>query len=267
MREPTQSLCRSTFIVALGLSVLAIFQGGVCAQAPDAVASQTGLALQPSVASAQTAVTEIGDAVALSRRYEMAIRIYSTAPIKTPEIWNKMGISYEMMLNTQQAVRCYKESLKLDPGNPFVLNNLGTLYESTRDYGNADRMFRKALSINPHFARIYKNLGFSLVAQQKYEAGRAALERAIALDPKVFEDTGDPTSGSGAPVHERGAMFYYMAQACARIGQTGRAIEYLAISLNDGFVDPQQVAMDSNFAAIVRDPAFRQLLAQQQRSQ
>jgi tetratricopeptide (TPR) repeat protein len=250
-------------IVAISVPAAPIFQIDARAQALDRPAPQASSDFPPAVKSAQAAVVEIGDAVALNRRYETAIRIYATAPIKTAEIWNKMGISYQMMFNTKEAIRCYRESLKVNPDDPKVLNNLATLYESMKDYGTADRLLRKALAIDPHFARIYKNLGLSLVAQRKYEEGRAALERAIALDPTVFEDAGDPTSGSGAQVHERGAMFYYMAQACARIGQTGRAVDYLAISLNDGFTDPQQVAMDSNFAAIVRDPAFQQLLAQQ----
>ena len=67
----------------------------------------------------------------------------------TAAIWNKMGIAYQMMFNSKDAMRCYKESLKLDPANPQVLNNLGTVYASLKEYGQADRMYRKALKIDP----------------------------------------------------------------------------------------------------------------------
>ena len=267
MRKPAHFLCHSVLIVAISVPAAPIFQIDARAQALDRPAPQASSDFPPAVQSAQAAVVEIGDAVALNRRYETAIKIYATAPIKTAKIWNKMGISYQMMFNTKEAIRCYRESLKVNPDDPKVLNNLATLYESMKDYGTADRLFRKALSISPHFARIYKNLGTSLVAQQKYSQGQMAFEQAMALDPNVFAENGDPTLGSPAPVRERGAMDYFMAVACAQTGQIGQTLEYLRISLNDGFADPVKVAEDVHFTAIRQNPAFQKLLAEQQRSQ
>ena len=69
-----------------------------------------------------------------------------------------MGIDYQMMFNSKDASRCYKESLKLDPRNPQVLNNLGTVYASTQGLWPADRLYRKALKIDPDrrsFSRIW----------------------------------------------------------------------------------------------------------------
>jgi len=53
-----------------------------------------------------------------------AIAAYQQAAQDSAAVWNKMGMAYQMMYNSQEAVRCYQASLKLNPDNPHVLNNL-----------------------------------------------------------------------------------------------------------------------------------------------
>ncbi len=263
MFKPTQVLCSSTLTVAAILATSPILHAGAHRQVPDQIAAHADVVADPSDDSAQLAIIEIGDMVALSGRYETAIKIYAKAPKMTAEIWNKMGMSYEMMFDTPEAIRCYLESLKLDPNDPRVLNNLATLYESKKEYGAADRYFEKALSVDPHFAAIYKNLGTSLIAQHRYDEGQKAYEQALALDPGVFETRFNPTLGSSGSTHERGAMNYFMALACVHTGQIDRALDYLRMSLNQGFVDVTQVASDREFAALSTNPGFQKLLAEE----
>ncbi|SPE28886.1 exported hypothetical protein [Candidatus Sulfotelmatomonas gaucii] len=263
MFKPTESFCHSTFLAAVILAASPILHAGAHKPVSDQIASDTGPDAAASIDSAQLAIIDIGDMVALSGRYETAIKIYAKSPRKTVEIWNKMGMSYEMMFNTSEAIRCYIESLKLNPNDPSVLNNLATLYESKKEYGAADHYFERALSVDPQFAAIYKNLGTSLIAQHRYAEGQKAYEQALALDPSVFDVHGNPTLGSSGSTHERGAINYFMALACVRTGQIDRALDYLRMSLNQGFVDPTQVAADGGFAALSADPGFKKLLAEE----
>ena len=239
------------------------FQPEAPAQVPSQAALEVNSAAQQSTESAQLAIVEIGDSVALSKRYETAIKIYAKAPMMTAAIWNKMGMTYELMFDSGNAVRCYNQSLKLNPNDPRVLNNLGTLYVSMKQFGSADRLFRKALSIDPQFAGIYKNLGTSLIAQHKFTEGQKAYEQAALLDPGVLGVTGGPTSESSISLRAHGAMNYFMAEACARTGQTSCALEYLQSALNEGFVDPEKVIADSSFAELGKSEGFRKLLAEQ----
>jgi len=235
---------------------------------PSAAPAATTSASQPATPpQRQPTDEEIGDSLNAHQRYQAAIAAYAKAPEMTAEIWNKMGIDYQMMFNSKDASRCYKESLKLDPRNPQVLNNLGTVYASQKEYSSAERLYRKALKFDPHSALILKNLGTNLLAEHRYDKGWAAYQRALAIDPHIFSDNGSPSVDDPSSIQARGAMNYYMAAGCARAGYADCALQYLRMALDEGFTTRKKVANDSEFASLHDNPAFKQLLAEQQRTQ
>ncbi len=238
----------------------------VPAQASGQVQSPSAPQVAPNPPVPPPTPEELGDSLSARQRYQAAIAAYEKAPQKTAAIWNKMGIDYQMMFNSKEAVHCYKESLKLDPHNSQVINNLGTVYASEKEDGEADKMYRRAIKIDPHSAIAYKNLGTSLLAERKYQKGWAAYQRALTLDPQIFEDHGSPTIEGPGSVQQRGAMNYYMALGCARAGYTDCALQYLRMALDEGFITRKKVAEDSEFASLRDNPAFKQLLAEQQRN-
>ncbi len=210
---------------------------------------------------------QLGDSLGARQRYQAAIAAYSKAPEMTAAIWNKMGIAYQMMFNSKDATRCYKQSLQLDPRNPQVLNNLGTVYASLKEYGQADRFYRKALKFDPQNALVLKNLGTNLLAEHKYDKGREAYQQALAVDPEIFSNRDTPSVDDPTSIQERGAMNYYMAEGCARAGYADCALQYLRMALDEGFTTRKKVANDVEFASLRSNPAFKQLLAEPQRSQ
>ncbi|MGD0941687.1 MAG: tetratricopeptide repeat protein [Terracidiphilus sp.] len=231
------------------------------AEAPDSSqrASQT-----VAVESAQPTPEEVGDALMIHQRYQAAIEAYKKAPSDSAVVMNKLGIAYQLMFNFQDALRCYKASVRLDPDSPFVYNNLGTIYDGLEQYRAAERMYRKALSLDPGSPLVLRNLGSDLLAQHKYKEGWESYQAALTKDPKIFEER--PTAlrvTNPASLTERGAMNYYMAKGCLRAGMTSRAIEYLRMALNEGFTSPKKIAADNEFAGLRGVPAFEQLLAAQ----
>jgi tetratricopeptide (TPR) repeat protein len=228
----------------------------------------------PSSSSAPTApahadptAEQLGDSLTARQRYQAALAAYTKSPEMTATIWNKMGIAYQMMLNSRDATRCYKQSLQLDPRNPQVLNNLGTVYASLKDYGQADRLYRKALKLDPQSALILKNLGTNLLEEHKYNKGWEAYQQALAIDPEIFSNHGTPSVDNPSSIQERGAMNYYMAAGCARAGYADCALQYLRMALDEGFTTRKKVANDVEFASLHSNPAFKQLIEEQQRSQ
>jgi tetratricopeptide (TPR) repeat protein len=175
-------------------------------------------------------------------------------------VWNKLGIAYQMMFNLQEATRCYRESLKIDPNNPNVLNNLGTVYDSLKEYKAAVKMYHKALKINPRSPLVLKNLGTDLLAQHQYEKGWASYKEALAIDPEIFGAESGPKVQNPASVQQRGAMNYYMAKSCARAGLNARAIQYLRMALNEGFTNPRKIVADGEFASLRGVADFEKLL-------
>ncbi len=221
----------------------------------------------PPAAHTPPTAEQLGDSLTARQRYQAAIAAYSKAPEMTAPIWNKMGIAYQMMFNSKDATRCYKASLELDPRNPQVLNNLATIYASQKEYGQADRLYRKALKFDPKSALVLKNLGTNYLAEHKYNKGWEAYQQALAIDPQIFSDRGTPSVNDPSSIQERGAMNYYMAAGCARAGYADCALQYLRMALDEGFTTRKKVANDVEFASLRENPAFKQLLAEQQRSQ
>ena len=227
------------------------------AQAPQAIAVPV-----PPPVSALTP-EQLGDTLMARQRYQAAIEVYKKGPRDSAELWNKMGIAYQLMFNLEEATRCYERSLKLDPHNSVVLNNLGTVYDSLKQYPSAERMYHKAIKYDPKSALIYKNLGTNLLSQHKYKRGWEDYKQALAIDPEIFQRSTAPRVENPATVGDRGAMNYYLAKGCVRAGMNDRAIEYLRMALNEGFTNPKKIKADSEFASLRGIPAFEQLLTAQ----
>jgi tetratricopeptide (TPR) repeat protein len=236
-------------------------------QAPASAPSQAvAVAAQPKPVAAVPAhpatPEEAGDSMMAQQRYQAAIEAFKKAP-RSAEVWNKLGIAYQLMFNPVEASRCYQSSLRLNPKNAQVMNNLGTIYDSEKEYNSAERMYRKALKFDPKSALIRKNLGTNLLSQRKYKKGWEEYKTALELDPNVFKNNASPRVQNPATSEERGAMNYYMAKGCVRAGMNDCAIDYLRMALNEGFTSPKKIQADTEFAGLKGLPAFQQLLASQ----
>jgi len=235
--------------------------------APSDISRQTALTDTPQPASfaqnSNVTPRDVGDALMVHQRYQAAIAAYQQASQDSPDVWNKMGMAYQMMYNAQEAVRCYQASLKLNPDNPHVLNNLGTIYNSEKLYGEAERMYRRAIRLSPGSALIYRNLGSALLGDHNYKKGWEAYQTALSLDPQIFVDHTSPKVENPGSVQDRGAMNYYMARGCVHAGLNDCAIDHLRRALNEGFTDEKKIEADGEFAGLHDIPAFQQLLSAQ----
>jgi tetratricopeptide (TPR) repeat protein len=206
---------------------------------------------------------QLADALMAHQRYQAAIEAYKKAPANDAAVWNKMGIAYQLMFNLTDAMHCYRTSDKLSPKNSNVLNNLGTVYDALKDYHHAEKMYRKALKIEPDSALIRKNLGTNLLAQHKYQKGWEEYKAALKVDPHIFDDTSRPHIENPASVSDRGAMNYYLAKGCVRAGEPERAIQYLRMSLNEGYASPKKIIADNEFAVLHGRAEFEELMSSQ----
>jgi tetratricopeptide (TPR) repeat protein len=256
MRGFKQS-CRILFVSLLAISP------SVSRAQPTQATTPTPPAVSAAPPQKAPSPEQLGDSLVAHQRYQAAIEAYSKAHEMTAELWNKMGIAYQMLFNAKDAAQCYKESLKLDPNNPQVMNNLATIYASLKQYEKADRLYRKALKLDPKSAIALKNYGTNLLAERKYNKGWDAYQQALAIDPQIFAGREGPSVQNPSNVRDRGAVNYYMAAGCARAGYTDCAVEYLRMALDEGFTTRKKVEADSQFASLRDKPAFRQLLAEQ----
>jgi tetratricopeptide (TPR) repeat protein len=206
---------------------------------------------------------QIADSLMAHQRYQAAIEQYKKASRDSAEVWNKMGVAYQLMLNLDDATRCYLQALKLEPKNAVVLNNLGTVYVTQKDYSKAEKTYRRALKVNPKSALVHKNLGTALLAEHKYQKGWQEYQNALADDPDIFKSNNSVRVENPASVQDRGAMNFYMAKGCVRAGQMERAVEYLRMAINEGFTTPKKIAADEEFAGLRDVASFQEMLASQ----
>lgn len=250
------------------IAAIGVTPGLALAQSP--VAPSTATSNPPSIPAVQAAnpqpkvpatPEQMGDALMAHQRYQAAIEAYKKASDKNSEVWNKMGIAYQLMFNQTEAMHCYRASYKLDPKNSNVLNNLGTVFDAIKEYHNAEKMYRKALKIDPQSPLILKNLGTNLLAQHKYAKGWQEYQAALKLDPNIFGNSSSPRIENPASISDRGAMNYYLAKGCVKAGMPLRAIEYLRLALAEGYTNPKKIIADNEFASLHGQPAFEELIA------
>jgi|HubBroStandDraft_6_1064221.scaffolds.fasta_scaffold04194_6 tetratricopeptide (TPR) repeat protein len=256
---------KQRWLTALAVSATAsAISMALFAQTPPGQSASASSPPAPKVAGPQFQPTpeQVADSLMAHQHYQQAIESYQKAP-PSSDVWNKMGVAYQLMFNLVDAARCYQAALKIDPKNSIVINNLGTIYVSLKEYSKAEKAYRKALRLDPKSALVQKNLGTVLLAEHKYQKGWQSYQAALALDPNIFERNNAVRVENPASLQERGAMNYYMAKGCVRAGQTDRAIEYLRMALNEGFTNPKKLASDGEFAALRDMPAFQQLLVDQ----
>jgi tetratricopeptide (TPR) repeat protein len=251
-------ICNRHRLVWLAAVVLGVECLSLTSQIPGAVSSSPVKSPQ-----FQPSPEQLGDSLMAHQRYQAAIEAYKGGKLESTSIWNKMGVAYQLMLNTTDAARCYTEAIKLDPKNAVAVNNMGSIYMARKDYGKAERTYRKALKLDPGSALVNKNLGTAFLAERKYKKGWESYQTALAIDPGIFEHSTSVRVENPSSVQDRGAMNFYMAKSCAKAGMNDRAVDYLRLALNEGFTTPKKILADSELAGLRTVPAFQQLLASQ----
>jgi tetratricopeptide (TPR) repeat protein len=142
---------------------------------------------------------------------------------------------------------------------------MGTVFYSEKDFHASERYYRRALKINPASALIYKNLGTNLLAEDKFKKGWDCYQTAISIDPNIFEKSNNPHIGEPTPTHNLGAMNYFLAKSYASVGMKDRAIQYLRLAINEGFIDRKKVMADKEFASLHGSDAFEELVSDRRR--
>jgi Flp pilus assembly protein TadD len=204
----------------------------------------------------------IGDMRLAERRYQEAIEAYANAPNSSSEVWNKRGISYEMLFDLKDAERCFKQSLRLNPTDARVVSNLATVYESQQDHRKAERLYRRALKLAPASPLILIDLGTNLVLQDKYDQAGQMFQRAVTIDHSILESHDAPIARSPVSHEHSGAINYYKAKGFAQAGMSERAISYLRRALHEGFTSPSEIAQEPGFERLHGLPTFEKLLAE-----
>ncbi len=138
----------------------------------------------------------------LARAYERradrasALRLYKESVAIAPgdaDAWYELAAALQDGGVADEARVAISEALRLDPRRAEGHNMLGVSLASAADHAAAADAFRRALSIDPRSARASNNLGNSLRAMNRPSEAIEAYQQAARLSPR----NPDPLNGIG----------------------------------------------------------------------
>lgn len=170
-------------------NLLGMIDGGLGAL-PQAEASfRTALALQPAHAKAlgnlQRLLANQGKPLpkdGLAVQEEELRRRLAKAP-NDIEAWNDLGLALAGQARWQEALACFDEILRRQPGNaPTLYNSAWVLHHLGRNIDVEERL-RGFLKQSPDTARAWNHLGLALLDQGRIDEALPNLRRAVELEP------------------------------------------------------------------------------------
>ena len=184
------------------------------------------------------------------------------ATSESPVTWNKIGIAYHQLGDYAAARKNYERAIKIDKKYADGINNVGTIYYAQKN-GTArpSRGTRRRSSIAPETASFWSNLGTAYYSRGKFEEMTNAYQKALELDPNIFEHRGTiGTELQDRTVADRARYHYELARMYAHAGKNELALQYLRKSLEEGFKDRTKLKEAPEFAELRETPEFQELL-------
>jgi len=97
--------------------------------------------------------------------------------------YNNLGEAYKGAKRLEDAVRCYRQALALNPELPEVCCNLGNALKALGRLDEAAAAYRQGLAIKPEFALVHYNLGSLLKEQGRLDEAEASFREALQHKP------------------------------------------------------------------------------------
>lgn len=180
--------------------------------------------------SAWMAYNNLGVVLARQGRIAEAIRRYRQALRIKPdfaEAHNNLGYLLVGQGRIEEAVRHCSEALRIRPKYAEAHNNLGIAFATQGKIREAIRQFAAAVRIRPDYADAHNNLGIALTNQGRFEEAIRHHRQSLRINPQY------------ADAHNNLGIAYY------RQGKFEEAIRHFSEALR---IDPNHASARSNLA-------------------
>jgi len=94
-----------------------------------------------------------------------------------------LGFVYDKKGWTEMAIEELQEAIRLDSGYINAYNNLGTIYNRIGRLDEAIQCFSRAIELNPTYIEAYDNLGVVYYLKRDYEKAMTFFQKALDLEP------------------------------------------------------------------------------------
>jgi tetratricopeptide (TPR) repeat protein len=183
-------------------------------------AARICLAVVEKAPEATAAWRLLGNARAVQRRYDDAIRCYRRVVELRPdspdscETYNNLGAVHQIQSNSKLAAKSIRRAIELKPDYAQAHCNLGAALRKLGRLEDAITCQHRAIEIAPDYAKAHYNLGNALKEASERVASIGAYRQAIALDPghaEAHNNFGTVLEGQGHTEKALGEFFCAMA--------------------------------------------------------
>lgn len=119
--------------------------------------------------------------------FERATKLRAGYPDTLSNAWNNLGLLATRGNRSEDAIKCFREAVRLGPDHLIPLNNLGNAYRLSKDWDAAQQVFEYALEVAPTDAEA--NYGLAMVFAHADDTAHAYeyLQRALKSRPDYPE--------------------------------------------------------------------------------
>jgi Flp pilus assembly protein TadD len=104
---------------------------------------------------------------------------------KESNIWIALGIAHFIPHESERAIDCFREAVKLNPQDHNAWNKLGAILAHSRMNEDAIHTYQKALDLKPDYPRCWANLGIAHMSKESYENATRCFVKALQIYPHI----------------------------------------------------------------------------------
>ena len=105
--------------------------------------------------------------------------------------WNVLGMVFNLMGRSADALAPLQNAAALSPGNDEVHFNLGITLQNLDRLDEAEASYRRALQIKPNYAEVHINLGNTIKKLGRLDEAENSYRRALQFKPNYAEAHGN----------------------------------------------------------------------------
>lgn len=126
-----------------------------------------------AMVSDRSVIRNIAEFYFESENYHKAVEIYSSLHeegANEPEIYEKLGYSYQKMEDFNAALENYKKAELFDSNRIWNLKKIGYCSRKLGNYSDAVKYYKDAARLDPEDARVQASIAYTYLQQEEYES-------------------------------------------------------------------------------------------------
>ncbi len=102
-------------------------------------------------------------------------------------LWNIIGVANAKFQNFEEAVKCFKKIIEINPVSAEAYYNLGKAQKKIGKTQEAISSYKKTIKLNPNYAEAYNNLGNAQKDLDKLNDAILSYNNSIKIKPSLVE--------------------------------------------------------------------------------